>query len=62
MCISSLFVVFKGNKNKKLRAMEGLEDYIGSIDNQIAVMTILGFLMSILMEILKEGKKLSQFV
>merc|ERR1711935_1244646 len=61
-CIANLFAAFKGNENKKLMETAGLKDRLGSVGNQFAVTTILGFLMSIPVVLLKEGKKLGQFV
>merc|ERR1712086_993507 len=57
-CIANLFAAFKGNENKKLMETAGLKDRLGSVGNQFAVTTILGFLMSIPVVLLKEGKKL----
>mmetsp|Transcript_23322 Transcript_23322/g.48342 ORF Transcript_23322/g.48342 Transcript_23322/m.48342 type:complete len:394 (-) Transcript_23322:117-1298(-) len=61
-CIANLFAAFKGNENKKLMETEGLKDRMGSVGNQFALTTILGFLMSIPLVLLREGSKLGQFV
>jgi len=61
-CIANLFAAFKGNENKKLMETEGLKDRMGSVGNQFALTTILGFLMSIPLVLLREGSKLPQFV
>lgn len=62
-CIANLFAAFKGNENKKLMETEGLKDRMGSVGNQFALTTILGFLMSIPFVFLKgEGAKFGQFV
>jgi solute carrier family 35 protein E1 len=61
-CIANLFAAFKGNENKKLMETEGLKDRMGSVGNQFALTTILGFLMSIPLVLLREGKKLGEFV
>lgn len=61
-CIANLFAAFKGNENKKLMETSGLKERMGSVGNQFALTTILGFLMSIPVVIAKEGHKLGQFV
>ena len=61
-CIANLFAAFKGNENKKLMETEGLKDRMGSVGNQFALTTILGFLMSVPLVLAKEGNKLGQFV
>mmetsp|Transcript_727 Transcript_727/g.1549 ORF Transcript_727/g.1549 Transcript_727/m.1549 type:complete len:402 (+) Transcript_727:110-1315(+) len=61
-CIANLFAAFKGNENKKLMETEGLKDRMGSVGNQFALTTILGFLMSIPLVLWREGSKLGQFV
>ncbi len=40
---------------------DGLKDRMGSVGNQFALTTILGFLMSIPLVLLREGSKLGQF-
>eukprot|EP00979_Chaetoceros_neogracilis_P017838 scaffold10291_cov293-Chaetoceros_neogracile.AAC.9 len=61
-CIANLFAAFKGNENKKLMDTDGLKERIGSVGNQFALTTILGFLMSIPVVLVKEGAKMGQFV
>merc|ERR1719442_83236 len=61
-CIANMFAAFKGNENKKLMETEGLKDRLGSVGNQFAITTIMGFLISIPVMILKEGSKFGQFV
>eukprot|EP00557_Chaetoceros_sp_GSL56_P011490 CAMPEP_0176486372 /NCGR_PEP_ID=MMETSP0200_2-20121128/5532_1 /TAXON_ID=947934 /ORGANISM="Chaetoceros sp., Strain GSL56" /LENGTH=386 /DNA_ID=CAMNT_0017883067 /DNA_START=111 /DNA_END=1271 /DNA_ORIENTATION=+ len=61
-CIANLFAAFKGNENKKLMETAGLKERMGSVGNQFALTTILGFLMSIPVVIAQEGHKLGQFV
>ena len=61
-CIANLFAAFKGNENKKLMETEGLKDRMGSVGNQFALTTILGFLMSVPLVLAREGGKLGQFV
>lgn len=60
-CIANLFAAFKGNENKKLMETAGLKDRIGSVGNQFALTSILGFLFSIPLVIAKEGSKLGEF-
>eukprot|EP00545_Synedropsis_sp_CCMP1620_P009421 CAMPEP_0119003034 /NCGR_PEP_ID=MMETSP1176-20130426/310_1 /TAXON_ID=265551 /ORGANISM="Synedropsis recta cf, Strain CCMP1620" /LENGTH=390 /DNA_ID=CAMNT_0006954593 /DNA_START=52 /DNA_END=1224 /DNA_ORIENTATION=+ len=60
-CIANLFAAFKGNENKKLMETEGLKDRMGSIGNQFALTTMLGFLMSIPVALFKEGSRLGEF-
>lgn len=61
-CIANLFAAFKGNENKKLMETAGLKERMGSVGNQFALTTILGFLMSIPVVLAQEGHKLGQFV
>merc|ERR1712032_593056 len=61
-CIANMFAAFKGNENKKLMETEGLKDRLGSVGNQFAITTIMGFLISIPVMFLKEGSKFGQFV
>lgn len=61
-CIANLFAAFKGNENKKLMDTAGLKDRLGSVGNQFAVTSILSFLMSIPIFVLKEGSKWGGFV
>jgi len=61
-CIANLFAAFKGNENKKLMETDGLKDRIGTVGNQFALTTILAFLMSLPIMILKEGGKFGEFV
>lgn len=61
-CTANLFAAFKGNENKKLMETPGLKDRLGSVGNQFAVTTVLGFLMSIPLVILKEGSRMGEFI
>merc|ERR1719148_567358 len=61
-CIANLFAAFKGNENKKLMETEGFKERVGSVGNQFALTSILGFLMSIPVALLKEGSKIGEFV
>mmetsp|Transcript_48 Transcript_48/g.109 ORF Transcript_48/g.109 Transcript_48/m.109 type:complete len:405 (+) Transcript_48:78-1292(+) len=61
-CIANMMAAFKGNENKKLMETPGIKDRLGSVGNQFAVTTILGFLLSIPVVLLKEGSRLKEFV
>jgi len=60
-CIANMFAAVKGNENKKLMETEGLKERIGSVGNQFALTSILGFLMSIPVFIAKEGSRFGEF-
>lgn len=60
-CIANTFAAVKGNENKKLIDTPGLRDRLGSIGNQFAITTIMGFLFSIPFVIAKEGSRLGEF-
>jgi len=61
-CVANLFAAVKGNENKKLMETEGLKERMGSVGNQFALTSILGFLMSIPVLIAKEGSRFGEFV
>ena len=61
-CIANLFAAFKGNENKKLMETDGVKERMGSVGNQFALTTILGFIMSIPFVIAKEGSRFGEFV
>jgi solute carrier family 35 protein E1 len=61
-CIANLFAAFRGNENKKLMDTEGIRDRIGSVGNQFAITSIMGFLLSIPVVIAKEGSRFGEFV
>jgi solute carrier family 35 protein E1 len=61
-CVANMFAAVRGNENKKLMETEGLKDRIGSIGNQFALTSILGFLLSIPLVIAQEGSRFGQFV
>ena len=61
-CVANLFAAIRGNENKKLMETEGLKDRIGSVGNQFALTSILGFLMSIPLIAIKEGSRFGDFV
>merc|ERR1712176_1668901 len=61
-CIANMFAAVKGNENKKLMETDGLRDRIGSVGNQFAVTSILGFLLSIPLVMAREGSRFSEFV
>lgn len=60
-CIANMFAAVKGNENKKLMETPGLKDRLGSVGNQFAITSILGFLMSIPFVLAKEGSRLGEF-
>merc|ERR1712066_1109820 len=55
--IANLFAAFKANENKKLMTTEGLKDRLGSVGNQFAITSMLSFLMSVPLFLIKEGSK-----
>jgi solute carrier family 35 protein E1 len=61
-CIANMFAAVRGNENKKLMETPGLKNRIGSVGNQFAITTILGFLMSIPIVLFQEGSRLGEFV
>jgi len=61
-CIANLFAAFKGNENKKLMETEGLKERIGSVGNQFALTSILGFLFSVPVLMIKEGNRFGEFL
>jgi len=61
-CIANLFAAFRGNENKKLMETEGLKDRIGSIGNQFAITSIMGFILSLPVVIAREGSRFGEFV
>mmetsp|Transcript_7442 Transcript_7442/g.14724 ORF Transcript_7442/g.14724 Transcript_7442/m.14724 type:complete len:388 (-) Transcript_7442:192-1355(-) len=61
-CIANLFAAFKGNENKKLMDTPGLKDRLGTVGNQFAITSILAFLMSVPLFLIKEGSKWGSFV
>jgi len=60
-CIANCFAAVKGNENKKLMDTDGIKDRLGSVGNQFAITTILGFLFSIPFVIATEGPRLGEF-
>jgi len=61
-CIANTFAAVKGNENKKLMETPGLKDRLGSVGNQFAITTLLGFLMSIPFVMAKEGSRFGDFM
>jgi len=61
-CIANMFAAVRGNENKKLMETPGLKDRLGSVGNQFAITTVLGFLMSLPLMFLKEGSRFGEFV
>lgn len=60
-CIANTFAAVKGNENKKLMETEGLKERIGSVGNQFAITTIMGFLLSLPVILLQEGSRMGEF-
>lgn len=61
-CIANMFAAVKGNENKKLMETDGLKERIGSVGNQFAITSILGFLFSIPLVMAREGSRFPEFV
>jgi len=61
-CIANMFAAFKGNENKKLMETPGLKDRLGSVGNQFAITTVMGFLLSIPVVMIREGSRFGEFV
>lgn len=61
-CIANMFAAVKGNENKKLMETPGLKDRIGSVGNQFAITSILGFLCSIPLVAAREGSRFGEFL
>ena len=61
-CIANLFAAFKGNENKKLMDTPGLKDRLGTVGNQFAITSILAFIMSVPLFLIREGSKWGSFV
>ena len=61
-CIANMFAAVRGNENKKLMETPGLKDRIGGVGNQFAITTILGFLLSLPLILIKEGSRFGEFV
>jgi len=60
-CIANMFAAVRANENKKLMETPGLKERIGSVGNQFAITTIMGFLMSLPLIYFKEGTRISDF-
>jgi len=61
-CIANMFAAVKGNENKKLMQTDGLKERIGSIGNQFALTSILGFLFSLPLIAVQEGARFGEFM
>merc|ERR1712160_221207 len=61
-CIANCFAAVKGNENKKLMETEGLKDRIGTVGNQFALTTIMGFIFSLPLVFFQEGDRFGEFV
>jgi len=60
-CIANMFAAVKGNENKKLMETPGLRDRLGSVGNQFALTTILGFILSLPVVAIQEGSRFGEF-
>mmetsp|Transcript_947 Transcript_947/g.1178 ORF Transcript_947/g.1178 Transcript_947/m.1178 type:complete len:403 (+) Transcript_947:116-1324(+) len=60
--IANLFAAVKGNENAKLMSTEGIKDRLGSVGNQFALTTILSFLFSLPVMLIKEGSRWPEFM
>jgi len=60
-CVANFFAAVKGNENKKLMDTEGLRERIGTVGNQFALTTIIAFLFSLPVMLIKEGGKWGEF-
>jgi len=61
-CIANMFAAFRANENKRIIEAGGLKDRIGSVGNQFALTSILGFLMSLPFLLVLEGSRWGEFV
>jgi solute carrier family 35, member E1 len=61
-CIANMFAAFRANENKKLMETTGLKERIGSVGNQFAITTIMGFLLSLPLVAVQEGARFKDFV
>lgn len=61
-CVANMFAAVRGNENKKLMETQGLKERIGSVGNQFAITSILGFLMSIPLIAVTEGSRFGEFI
>mmetsp|Transcript_29603 Transcript_29603/g.70448 ORF Transcript_29603/g.70448 Transcript_29603/m.70448 type:complete len:397 (+) Transcript_29603:41-1231(+) len=60
-CIANLFAAFKGQENQKLMNTPGISDRLENIGNQFAITTILAFIISVPIMLLKEGSRWGEF-
>mmetsp|Transcript_29224 Transcript_29224/g.52903 ORF Transcript_29224/g.52903 Transcript_29224/m.52903 type:complete len:386 (+) Transcript_29224:53-1210(+) len=60
--IANMFAAVKANENAKLMTTDGIKDRLGSVGNQFALTTILAFVMSLPVMLIKEGARFSQFM
>jgi len=61
-CIANLFAAVRGNENKKLMEADGIRDRIGSVGNQFAITSMMAFILSIPLVVLREGSRFGEFV
>eukprot|EP00667_Euglena_gracilis_P006913 EG_transcript_6976 len=60
--VANLFAAVKGNENKKLMESRGIKERLGSIGNQFAVTSVLSFLLSLPLMLLREGSRFPEFL
>lgn len=64
-CLANLFAAFRGNENKRIMTAGsggGLKERIGSVGNQFALTSILGFLLTLPFLMVMEGRRWNEFV
>jgi len=59
--LANFFAAFKANENAKLMETPGISDRLENVGNQFALTTILAFLMSIPLALIREGSKIADF-
>lgn len=59
--VANLFAAFKANENAKLMSTPGISDRLENVGNQFALTTLLAFLISCPIMLIREGSKLADF-
>lgn len=60
--IANVFAAFKGAESHKLMSTPGINERLGSVGNQFAIMVIISFIVTIPIMIATEGHKFQEFV
>jgi len=60
--VANLFAAFKGAESHKLMSTPGINERLGSVGNQFALMIIISFLVTVPLMIATEGHKFPEFV